>query len=147
MTYGVRFFQPISGGDGNDILVHHDGDVISGGSGIDVLLTDNPEDDLSKLLGSSSDHSVEVAIKATDADPAHSPLSLTDSSKLDAVGISIEGTAMTLSEKWAPAADPSSSGNAFNNANDHLALSTNLAADTHDSSSSTEVAKFILNNS
>lgn len=137
----------LAGGDGNDILVHHDGDVISGGSGIDVLLTDNPEDDLSKLLDSSSDHSVEVAIKATDADPTHSPLSLTDSTKLAAVGISIDGTAMTLSEKWAPAADASSSGNAFNNANDHLALSTNLAADTHDSSSSTEVAKFILNNS
>jgi len=137
----------LAGGDGNDILVHHDGDVISGGSGIDVLLTDNPEDDLSKLLDSSSDHSVEVAIKATDADPAHSPLSLTDSTKLAAVGISIDGTAMTFSEKWAPAADASSSGNAFNNANDHLALSTNLVADTPDSSSSTEVAKFILNNS
>ena len=134
----------LAGGNDNDILVHHDGDTISGGSGLDVLLTGNSQDDLSKLLDSSSDHSVEVAIKATDADPAHSPLSLTDSSKLAAVGINIDGTAMKLSEKLA-APDDSSSGHAFNNANDHLALTTNLVAETPDSSSSTEVAKFILN--
>lgn len=133
------------GGDGNDILVHHTGDTISGGTGMDVLLTSNADEDLSTLLGSISDHSVEVAIKGTTADN-NAPLSLTDLSKLAAVGINIsngaDGTVMTLSHDWQQV----NGTNTFTNANAHLELTTNLA-DSHDPSSSAEMAKFILNNS
>ena len=132
------------GGEGNDILVHHDGDTISGGSGIDVLLTGNADDDLSTLLSSSSVDTVEVAIKGTSANP-DAPLSLTDISKLANVGINIsdtaDGTVMTLSDQWT-----STGTNTFTNTSAHLELTTNLA-DSHDSGSSAEVAKFILNNS
>ncbi|NCB21463.1 MAG: Ig-like domain-containing protein, partial [Deltaproteobacteria bacterium] len=131
----------LSGGAGNDILVHHNGDTISGGQGIDVLLTGNSTSDLNTLLTSAQE--VEVAIKGTSANP-NAPLSLTDISKLADVGINISDTAdgavMTLSDQWTATGT-----NTFTNSSAHLELTTNLT-DSHDSGSSAEVAKFILNN-
>ena len=130
------------GGEGNDILVHHAGDTISGGQGIDVLLTANADDDLSTLLSPSSVDTVEVAIKGTSANP-DAPLSLTDLSKLANVGINIsdtaDGTVMTLSDQWT-----STGTNTFTNSSAHLELTTNLS---HDPSASVEEAKFLLTNS
>ena len=136
------------GGDGNDILVHHNGDTISGGKGIDVLLTDDSGANLYDLLHSPSVDTVEVAIKSTDASHPAS-LSLTDLSKLAAVGINItDGTddhgqpaaIMTLSHEW------TANGNTFTNASAHLELTTTNLTDSHDAGSSAEVAKFILAN-
>jgi Ca2+-binding RTX toxin-like protein len=132
------------GGAGNDIMVHHTGDTISGGQGIDVLLTGDSASNLNTLLTSASE--VEVAIKGTSANP-NAPLSLTDISKLANVGINISDTAngavMTLAaDKWTDTGDH----HTFTNASANLTLTTSLA-DSHDSGSSTEVAKFILNNS
>ncbi len=134
----------LSGGDGNDILVRHAGDTIHGGKGLDVLLTDDSSANLDTLLSSANKvDSVEVAIKGLDSAHANAPLSLTDLSKLAAVGINISdstnGTVMTLSSDW------SQNGNTFTNTNANLQLTTsNLTSTTHDAS--TEEAKFILNN-
>ena len=137
----------LSGGEGNDILVHHkdNTDTIHGGKGLDVLLTDDSGANLDTLLSSvnkADSVDVEVAIKSTDASNPAS-LSLTDLSKLAAVGINISdttsGTVMTLSSDW------SQSGNTFTNAHASLQLTTsNLESTTHDASA--EVAKFILTN-
>ena len=128
--------------------MHHNGDTISGGKGIDVLLTDDSGANLYDLLHSPSVDTVEVAIKSTDASHPAS-LSLTDLSKLAAVGINItDGTddhgqpaaIMTLSHEW------TANGNTFTNASAHLELTTTNLTDSHDAGSSAEVAKFILAN-
>ncbi|MTJ94321.1 MAG: Ig-like domain-containing protein, partial [Desulfovibrio sp.] len=148
---GGAGYNTLSGGDGNDIMVYHSTDTISGGSGIDVLLTGNAGDNLSALLSSSSVNTMEVAIKGSDAAHANAPMSLTDLSKLAAVGINISDstvngqtvTTMTLAaDKWTDTGDH----HTFTNASANLTLNTNLT-ESHDSGSSTEVAKFILTNS
>ena len=109
-----------------------------------MLLTDDSGANLDTLLSSTSKvDSVEVAIKGLDSAHANAPLSLTDLSKLAAVGINISdtdhGTVMTLSNDW------SQSGNTFTNTHANLQLTTsNLDSTTHDASA--EVAKFILTN-
>ncbi len=106
------------------------------------MLTGDSTSNLNTLLTSAPD--VEVAIKGTSANP-NAPLSLTDISKLANVGINIsdtaDGSVMTLSDQWTAAGT-----NTFTNASANLTLTTSLT-DSHDSGSSAEVAKFILNNS
>ena len=108
------------------------------------MLTGDSTSNLNTLLTSAPD--VEVAIKGTSANP-NAPLSLTDISKLANVGINISDTAsgavMSLAaDKWTDTGDH----HTFTNASANLTLTTNLT-DSHDSGSSAEVAKFILNNS
>ena len=107
------------------------------------MLTGDSTSNLNTLLTSAPD--VEVAIKGTSANP-NAPLSLTDISKLADVGININDTAsgavMSLAaDKWTDTGDH----HTFTNASANLTLTTSLT-DSHDSGSSAEVAKFILNN-
>ncbi|MDR1776415.1 MAG: hypothetical protein LBR31_01125 [Desulfovibrio sp.] len=62
----------LDGGAGHDLIVYHEGDVISGGDGLDVLLVDTPEGDLdalfSNLNGLLDDHAdMEIAVGGENA--------------------------------------------------------------------------------
>jgi len=137
----------LMGGDGNDILVHHTGDTIDGGKGIDVLLTDDSTNSLDTLLSSAKN--VEVAIKGTDTANDSAPMSLTDISKLAAVGININdtdhGTEMSLSSDWKPGethTDGTHTYTTFTNASANLTLNTSMTETS--SQDATEAAKFVL---
>lgn len=136
----------LSGGDGNDIMVYHNGDSLDGGAGLDFMLVDSSTttEDMNTLLGVAKE--VEVAIKGTNGQTA-ADLGLTDLGKLADVGIHVVdradgSTTMTLNRDWSDNHDGT-----YTNSLQNLTLSTasTLTSDPHDDA--TEAAKFILTNS
>ena len=144
----------IFGGRGNDIIVYDNNDyLVSGGSGIDFMVSDDSNLTLETLLKGGTDdnegpivNSIEVLLKGEDA------LSLTSIQELaDKYGITL-GTnpdgqeTLTLDmSKWAEST-PAGDTHVFTSSDGQLTLETNLQHDSAASSDNGEMAQqvFIL---
>lgn len=143
--YGEAGVNHLYGGEGNDIMVYHDGDILDGGAGLDFMLVDSTEG-LNSLLGAAK--GVEVAIKGDNDGQTASELGLTNLDKLADVGIhvaenNVDGkhtTTMTLSDAWTHNVDGT-----YTNGTAHLTLSTTLTNSGADEKD--EVAKFVMTHS
>ena len=144
----------IFGGRGNDIIVYDSNDyLVSGGSGIDFMVSDDSNLTLETLLKGGTDdnegpivNSIEVLLKGEDA------LSLTSIQELaDKYGITLDTNpdgqeTLTLDmSKWAEST-PAGDTHVFTSSDGQLTLETNLQHDSDASSDNGEMAQqvFIL---
>ncbi|MBR3880865.1 MAG: VWA domain-containing protein, partial [Mailhella sp.] len=105
------------GGSGSDIFVYDSTDaLIHGGSGIDILLSE--DDSLESLLGTDKVHDIELFVKGDGAE------SLTSLTALQDVGVNVGSNSVTLSEAWTAQSDGT-----FINETANLTIETTLEAE------------------
>ena len=102
---------------GSDIFVYDSTDaLIHGGSGIDILLSE--DESLESLLGTDKVHDIELFVKGEDAE------SLTSLTALQDVGINVGSGSVTLSDAWTAQSDGT-----FINETANLTIETTLDAE------------------
>ena len=105
------------GGSGSDIFVYDSNDaLIHGGSGIDILLSE--DDSLGSLLDTDKVHDIELFVKGDGAE------SLTSLTALQGVGVNVGNNTVTLSEAWTEQTDGT-----FINKTANLTIETTLEAE------------------
>ena len=132
------------GGAGNDVLVFHQGDIIDGDSGLNVLISGGSES-LDTLLGSGNVSHVDVLVQDAGTASGDATSSLTSLTALSNVGINMGGQAadgshsITLdSTQWTTL----DGGHSFTNATADLTITTTSSVQVTDPTA--EQQQFVL---